>query len=57
MDQLIEPEVSAVNVRETAEKLAKKFATRAAVNDDSDEFVEENYTDLKKAGLIGAGVP
>lgn len=57
MDQLIEPEVVVIDVKETAEKLAKVFASRAAANDESDRFVEENYVDLKNSGLIRAGVP
>ena len=57
MDQLIDPEVAVVDVKETAKKLAKVFATRAAANDENDRFVEENYVDLKDAGLICAGVP
>ena len=57
MDQLIDPEVAVVSVKETAEKLAKIIATRAAAHDDTDSFVEENYVDLKYAGLTAAGVP
>ena len=57
MDQLIDPKVTIVDVKEAAMKLAKVFATRAAANDENDRFVEENYVDLKNAGLIRAGVP
>ena len=57
MDQLIDPDVAVVDVKETAERLARRFATRAAAHDETDGFVEENYVDLKHAGLIRAGVP
>ena len=57
MDQLIEPEVAVIDVKQTAEKLAKIFASRAAANDESDRFVDQNYLDLKDARLISAGVP
>ncbi|MDI6026063.1 acyl-CoA dehydrogenase family protein [Corticibacterium sp. UT-5YL-CI-8] len=33
------------------------FAARAASHDADDRFVADNYADLKKAGLIEAGVP
>jgi indole-3-acetate monooxygenase len=42
---------------ETAEKLGRRFGERAARYDDTDSFVDENYVDLKEAGLIEAGVP
>lgn len=57
MDQLIDPEVAVVDFKESAKKLAKIFATRAAAHDENDRFVEDNYVDLKEAGLIRAGVP
>ena len=57
MDHLIDPEVAFGDVKVTAEKLAKVFATRAATHDETDRFVEDNYADLKDAGLIRAGVP
>ena len=57
MDQQIEPEVAVVDFKESAKKLAGIFATRAAAYDETDGFVEENYLDLKEAGLIRAGVP
>ena len=57
MDQMIDPDVTVFEVRETAENLAKKFAARAAANDETDKFVEDNYADMKDAGLICAGVP
>lgn len=41
----------------TAGKLAKVFADKAGSNDETDCFIEENYADLKAAGLIAAGVP
>ncbi|MBD0416245.1 acyl-CoA dehydrogenase family protein [Tianweitania sp. Rool2] len=37
--------------------LGPNFADRAASHDDNDRFVADNYADLKKAGLIEAGVP
>jgi indole-3-acetate monooxygenase len=40
-----------------AEKLGKDFAARAAVSDDTDAFVSENYEALRKSGLVEAGVP
>ncbi len=40
-----------------ARRLGEQFAARAAAADDSDEFVAENYTALKQAGLVEAGVP
>jgi alkylation response protein AidB-like acyl-CoA dehydrogenase len=42
---------------ETAEKLGRRFGERAARYDDTDSFCDENYADLKEAGLIEAGVP
>lgn len=42
---------------ETAGKVAKVFAEKAASNDENDRFIEDNYADLKSAGLIAAGVP
>lgn len=57
MDQLVDPKGAVLDVNETAKKLAEVFATRAAANDETDRFVEDNYVDLKAAGLISAGVP
>jgi alkylation response protein AidB-like acyl-CoA dehydrogenase len=57
MDQLIDPKGAVLDVNETAKKLADVFATRASANDETDRFVEDNYVDLKAAGLISAGVP
>lgn len=42
---------------QTARRLGEQFSARAARLDDSDEFVSENYADLREAGLIEAGVP
>ena len=42
---------------ETAGKVAKVFAEKAGSNDENDRFIEDNYADLKSAGLIAAGVP
>jgi len=57
MEQLIDLEVSVVDVKKSAHKLVKVFATRAVSNHETDKFVHENYADLKDAGLIRAGVP
>lgn len=45
------------HVVDTARTLAADFATRAAAHDKNDSFVAENYTALKQAGLVEAGVP
>jgi alkylation response protein AidB-like acyl-CoA dehydrogenase len=37
--------------------LAQRFAGRAAAADEDDQFVAENYAELKAAGLLAAGVP
>lgn len=37
--------------------LAQGFAARAAEADEGEEFVAENYAELKDAGLLAAGVP
>ena len=42
---------------DAAKSLTKIFAERAPDNDENDQFVAENYADLKTAGLISAGVP
>ena len=42
---------------DAAKSLTKVFAERAPDNDENDQFVAENYADLKTAGLISAGVP
>lgn len=47
----------AADLGDTARTLAKSFAARAVAHDDSDAFVAKNYAELKKAGLISAGVP
>jgi alkylation response protein AidB-like acyl-CoA dehydrogenase len=57
MDKQIDTDGAVVDVKESAKKLAKIFATRAMANDENDRFVEDNYVDLKDAGLICAGVP
>jgi indole-3-acetate monooxygenase len=41
----------------TADMLGKDFAARAAIADETDAFVSENYASLKTSGLIEAGVP
>src|SRR5262249_52464369 len=43
--------------RTTVATLAPGFAARAAQLDESDEFVAENYAELKASGLLAAGVP
>ncbi|MFN0191795.1 MAG: acyl-CoA dehydrogenase family protein [Aestuariivirga sp.] len=40
-----------------AEKLGKDFASRAAVADETDCFVAENFDLIKTSGLVEAGVP
>ena len=39
---------------QVARRLGEQFSTRAAQFDDSDEFVGENYTAHREAGLIDA---
>lgn len=48
---------SAVSVVETARALSPQLAARAAEVDQNDRFVSENYSLLKEAGLVEAGVP
>ncbi|HEX9183589.1 MAG TPA: acyl-CoA dehydrogenase family protein [Burkholderiales bacterium] len=43
--------------RDQVGKLSATFAARIAQLDERDEFVAENYVDLKASGLIAAGVP
>ena len=43
--------------RAEAQQLAEAFAARAAQHDEADEFVAQNYKDLKASGLLAAGVP
>ena len=57
MNKFIDRATTAANLNETAKTLAKTFAARAADHDDNDRFVDANYTDLKSAGLMSAGVP
>lgn len=38
-------------------EIGPAFAERIVQHDQDDTFVQENYDDLRKAGLIGAGVP
>lgn len=45
------------SVVETAHRLAPKLAARAPDIDQNDRFVTDNYSLLKEAGLIEAGVP
>lgn len=41
----------------TAATLGSLFSERAAVHDETDRFVVENFSALKEAGLVEAGVP
>jgi len=43
--------------RTTVATLAPAFAVRAVELDANDEFVAENYAELKASGLVAAGVP
>ena len=43
--------------RTTLATLTQAFAGRAAQLDESDEFVAENYRELRASGLLAAGVP
>ncbi len=45
------------NLVALADLLGKDFAARAAVADETDCFVAENYEALKASGLVEAGVP
>jgi len=45
------------DLEDRARALAKGFGERAASHDANDAFVDENYDELKKAGIIAAGVP
>ncbi len=57
MGQVTDVTKSSEKLVETANEVAKIFAERAASNDEADRFIEDNYTDLKSAGLVAAGVP
>ncbi|MCX8225736.1 MAG: acyl-CoA dehydrogenase family protein [Sulfitobacter sp.] len=57
MNKFIDRAKTAANLNETAKILAKTFAARAVDHDDNDRFIDANYSDLKSAGLISAGVP
>src|SRR3954470_8001906 len=48
---------TAADVVEIARRLAPGFAARAARSDQTDGFVEENFRELKEAGLVEAAVP
>ncbi len=45
------------SLTEIADELGRRFAGRAPAFDETDTFCEDNYVDLKEAGLIEAGVP
>jgi alkylation response protein AidB-like acyl-CoA dehydrogenase len=57
MDKVLDKTRAAADLCDTARTLAKSFAERAAAHDSNDEFVAENYAELKEAGMISAGVP
>ena len=43
--------------RTTLATLTPAFAQRAAQQDEGDEFVAQNYDELRASGLLAAGVP
>jgi len=49
--------VGAADVSKTVVELSERFATRIGQLDELDEFVAENYAELKSSGLVAAGVP
>lgn len=51
------PAQTAVDAVAIAESLGAKIAAGSARADAEDRFVSENYTLLKEAGLVSAGVP
>ena len=57
MGQFTDSANSSGKLVERAGEVAKVFAGRASANDENDCFVEENYTELKAAGLVAAGKP
>ena len=57
MGQFTDSANSSGKLVERASEIAKVFAGRASANDENDCFVEDNYTELKAAGLVAAGVP
>jgi alkylation response protein AidB-like acyl-CoA dehydrogenase len=54
---LNEPSTEPANWPAKARRLASGFATRAANCDETDDFVSDNYADLKAGGFFSAGVP
>ena len=46
-----------IDIVATAERLGVEFAKGATEADEHDRFVADNYTALKEAGLVEAGVP
>ncbi len=46
-----------VQLLETARQLANQFSNYSAGQDETDNFVAENYNAIKAAGLLKAGVP
>src|SRR5262245_45808529 len=56
-ERIPDTETSGESVVDTARRLAPEFATKAAEADETDHFVEENYRELKTAGLVEAAVP
>lgn len=57
MEQVIDDAIASADINDRAKLLAQIFAERAVANDENDGFIQENYTELKEAGLISAGVP
>jgi alkylation response protein AidB-like acyl-CoA dehydrogenase len=48
---------SAGDLHATVRELSERFATRIGQLDELDEFVAENYAELKASGLVAAAVP
>lgn len=46
-----------MNAREPVAELSARFGARVAELADSDDFVADNYEDLRASGLLAAGVP
>lgn len=57
MSAVIQEKSSGPDWRATVGTLAATFAQRLPQLEERDEFVAENYADLKASGLVAAGVP
>lgn len=57
LDEMVIVNKSHRELREKAEKLAEKFAERAAKNDQESSFPFENFSDLKTEGFLKLTVP